>query len=128
MASKKPTNARSTDLASPLADRLPATPQHTVADFGENTANIERLPDLVEGLMRRVSNLETVNTTAESALIAKIEFLERRLEDVEAVANAPREQQIVYAKAEPIEATIETTQLALIEHKLVLLNNSIGVF
>jgi hypothetical protein len=97
-----------------------AEPQPASFAFDEQAAKIERLENLVEGLMTRVSQLETANSTHLDIIIPKLEFLERRIDTVEA-ANS----------AEPVVTTLEARpddQIQAIEHKLHLLNNSIGAY
>jgi hypothetical protein len=105
----------------PISDAL-APEIETPLDF-----ILERLERLEESTMRDRATASERLLGSESliaALIAKIDLLERRLEDLAAIAQA-----------EPITATLEYTtaeipaaQLKDIEHKLHLLNNSIGAY
>jgi hypothetical protein len=99
---------------------------------------LERLEQLEESLMRdRAAAAERLlgSESLIAALIAKTEFLERRLESVETIANDVRTQQMAIAQAEPSTVTPDGTsaaptaaQFKSIEHKLHLLNNSIGAY
>jgi hypothetical protein len=108
----------------PISDALaPEIETHTMQlDF-----ILERLERLEENVMRdRAAMAERVQVRESqiAALTARIDLLAQRLEAVAAIAQA-----------EPITATLEVTsaeptsaQLAAIEHKLHLLNNSIGAY
>jgi hypothetical protein len=139
MATKKPTpptvsNVSRTDapVAAPVAAFMSDDRTHQ-SQLMEPQVILTRLERLEENVIRdQAAGSERLlgSETLIAALIAKIEFLERRIEAAE-----NRTQQLAIAQAEPITATLEVTsteptaaQLQAIEHKLHLLNNSIGAY
>lgn len=120
MTQKKVTSSAPTTPQQGQAAILDAAAETQIKELAERISQLELGVVPNEHLSVDVAALISRLDKIEGGLIAKLDYLERRIETMEAVNSA-----------EPTTATLESTaddQLTDLAHKIGLLNNSVGAY